>query len=180
MDGLQSGIQPGYPSVAGAYTPQFVPQATLGGSPLSGILNAGIGGLFGNQIPRQPMLPFNTDPVTAAYLQQAQLAQQAQLVSPYATNPLVTNQIGGAGGRMLPLGVDPITAAYIQQAQIAQLIQLIQQVQAQQAQQQLWHSPFAQTVPFGQTSWLGGPGAHIGRTLPFQFGPVGFMGTPAY
>ena len=168
-----------YPGVAGAYTPQFTPQ-TLGGSPLSGILNSGISGLFGPQMQRQPQVPFGVDPVTAAIVQQAQYAQQLQL-QPYQTAGI---------NRLVPF-VDPITAACVQQVQLAQLIQLIhhqqQQLQQQLGLQQFGQSPFGQSpfgqiplgqslfgqTPWGQTNWLGGPGIQAGRGF-------GFTGIPGY
>ena len=101
MDGIQQGIQQGYPGVAGAYAPPFAPQGFFGqsylgnvpGAPLGGMIGNGIAGLLGQQNLNRPIgqvtngiggtfLPVTaTDPVTAAYLQQIQLAQQAQLAS---------------------------------------------------------------------------------------------------
>ncbi|PYT18237.1 MAG: hypothetical protein DMG59_04880 [Acidobacteria bacterium] len=165
------GIQQGYPGVTGAYAPQLASQGFLGGllgNPLGGVIGSGIGGLLGNtgigrQIPTVggiggSTLPL-TDPVTNAYLMQAQLAQQAQL-GPQALLGNLTGSIGqpfgaiggllgspisggiGQLGRMLPFGVvDPVTSIYIQQAQLAHLAQLAQLTQlahltqlAQQAQ----------------------------------------------
>jgi hypothetical protein len=102
-------------------------------------LGGQIGG-FAGQLGR--FLPFSVDPVTAAYMQQAQLAQQPQLapqgffgnllgqigqpigsaVGSLFGQPNLGGQIGGfAGqlGRFLPFSVDPVTAAYLQQAQFA-------------------------------------------------------------
>jgi len=163
---------------------QLAPQGWFGnalshiGQPLGGA----IGGLFGNQGLGQTigglagqlgrMLPFNVDPVTAAYAQQAQqaqMAQQQQQLAPQgwfgnalsqigqplggAIGGLFGNQglgqtIGGLAGqlgRILPFNVDPVTAAYMQQAQ-----------QAQMAQQQ------QQLAPQG---WFGNALSHIGQPL---------------
>jgi len=148
---------------------QLSPQGWFGnvlgqiGQPLGGA----IGGLFGNQGLGQSiggaagqlgrMLPFNVDPVTAAYAQQAQMAQQQQQLSPQgwfgnalsqigqplggAIGGLFGNQglgqsIGGAAGqlgRMLPFNADPLTVAYAQQALQAQQAQ--QAMQGQQGSQ---------------------------------------------
>ena len=74
------------------FTPQLAPQGFFGsllGGPVGGLIGNGIGGLFGNPtLGRQlgqtagtiggTFLPFNVDPMTAAYAQQVQQAQQAQ------------------------------------------------------------------------------------------------------
>src|SRR5260370_1201323 len=120
------------------------------GQPLGGAL----GGMFGNaqwgaqigggigQLGR--LLPFTADPVTNAYVQQAQLAQQQAQLVPQGLfgnllgsigqplggaiggifgNPQLGGQIGGGIGqlgRLLPFTADPVTNAYVQQAQLAQ------------------------------------------------------------
>lgn len=178
MDGLQPGIQQGYPGIAGLYASQFAGQGSLGGSPLSGMLNSGIGGLFGNQfgstpfgntpfgnamVPRQ-FSPSVADPVTLAYLQQIQSAQQSvpfhPQFSPQFQNPMARFQ--------QPYGGDPLTALYMQQAQLAHLIQLIQQSQWAQQQQQ---------GPLGLQAGFHNPSLHAGRTLPWQ-SPIGGVGYP--
>src|SRR5258708_17480783 len=103
MAGIQYGIQQGYNAMAGAtYASQSSPwqcgQGPLGvtGTPFGGVIGSGILGLLGNQnIGRQPgqvidgvsgmfqpygNIPYsNLDPVTAALIQQSQIAQQSQL-----------------------------------------------------------------------------------------------------
>src|SRR4051812_48107547 len=171
MDGIQQGIQQGYPGVAGAYSPQLAPQGFFGsllGAPLGGLIGSGIGGLFGNSnVGRQigqaaggfggALLPFSADPVTNAWLQQ-QVAQQ---------------QI-----------------AQQQQAQLAQQVQLAQQ-QAQLAQQQGQLAPqgfFGNLLgsigqPLGGAigglfghqqlgGQIGGGIGQLGRLLPFSNDPV--------
>jgi len=166
MDGIQQGIQQGYPGVAGAYPPQFAPQGIFGnfaGAPLGGMIGSGIPGLFG----QQPGL-----------FGQQNVGRQTG----YGAN--------GMGGSFSPFNnaVDPITASYLQAQQLAQLAQLaqqlVQQVQilqlAQQAQQ-------AQLL--GQSGHGGGQWGHaqfggqFGRVSPFQ-GQQGFgspwQGLPVY
>ncbi|NDP60539.1 MAG: hypothetical protein GZ090_14405, partial [Oxalobacteraceae bacterium] len=126
------------------------------GQPLGGAIggafgNAGLGNTIGGiagQLGR--MLPFNADPVAAAYAQQAQLQQLQQLQQQQQLAPQgwfgnligqvgqplggaiggafgnagLGNTIGGIAGqlgRMLPFNADPVAAAYAQQAQLAQL-----------------------------------------------------------
>src|SRR5688572_17676598 len=73
------------------YGQQLTPQGLFGsllGGPLGGLFGGGVGGLFGNPaLGRQVgqtigaigggFLPFSVDPLTAAYAQQMQQAQQA-------------------------------------------------------------------------------------------------------
>src|SRR5258708_38135818 len=110
------GIQQGYPGVA-----QFAPQGLFGnlaGAPLGGMIGSGIPGLFGQQNVGRQMgqvtngmggvfSPYNAvDPVTAAYLQQVQQAQQGQL-APFS-NPLVNGQIGGPANPFKSIGPSPL------------------------------------------------------------------------
>jgi hypothetical protein len=183
MDGIQQGIQQGYPGVA-----QFAPQGLFGnlaGGPLGGMIGSGLPGLFGQQNVGRPMghvtngmggvfSPYNAvDPVTAAYLQQVQLAQQGQL-APFG-NPLVNGQIGGLSNPFNRFGVDPITQLVQQLAQLAQLVQLLaQQVQITQLAQQ------AQQAQLAQHGLLG----HAGGQFGGQLGRGGFgspwQGLPVY
>jgi len=134
--------------------------------------------------------PFGLDPVSAAIAQQRaqfgqhpQFGQQAQFAPWQGVNPL--NRI------------DPIMAAYIQQAQIAQQLALQGQVGQQNqfghqfGQGQLGQSHFGQSqFDFGQQG-QGQPGfgsgglnpwaspqlaTQYGRTLPWQYGPIGIGG----
>jgi hypothetical protein len=212
MDGIQQGIQQGYPGVTGAYAPQLAPQGFFGsllGAPLGGVIGSGIGGLFGNSnIGRQigqlgggiggSLLPFTADPVTNAWVQQQQLAQQAQLVpqgffgnllgaigQPLGGavgglfgNQHLGGQIGsgiGQFGRLLPFTADPVMNAYLQQAA---------QQQAQLAPQGFFGNllgaigqPLGGAVGglFGNQHLGGQIGVGIGqlgRLLPFTADPV--------
>ena len=128
--------------------------------------------------------PFGQDPISAAIAQQrAQFGQQAQFAPWQGVNPL--NRI------------DPITAAYIQQAQIAQQLALQGQLGQQNqfghqfGQGQFGQSHFGQgQFDFGQQGqgqlgFVGGGlnpwaslqlAAQYGRTLPWQYGPIGIGG----
>jgi hypothetical protein len=89
QQGQQFG-QPGQQFGQQGQQGQFAPQGWLGsmigqvgrplGSAIGGMFgNAGLGGTIGAAAGQfGQMLPFGTDPVTAAYIQQAQLAQQSQ------------------------------------------------------------------------------------------------------
>jgi hypothetical protein len=107
----------------------------LGNSNLGGQIG-GIAGQLG-----QRFIPFNTDPVSAAYAQQAQLAPQGffgnllgtiaqpvgQAVGGLLGNSQLGGQIGNFAGQLgrsfIPFSADPVTAAYAQQ-------QAVQQAQA--------------------------------------------------
>jgi hypothetical protein len=142
------------------------------GSPNGGSIGGGFGGSFGNPTPDHRLgqsfglngggVPqFAVDPMTAAYAQLSQQAQQAQFApqgfygNPNGQfgqqfghafggaqgsgfgNPAWANSSGGSAGsigRFLPYGVDPIAAAYAQQAQLAHLA-----LQAQLQQAHLAH-----------------------------------------
>jgi hypothetical protein len=187
---------------------QLAPQGFFGnllgqvGQPLGGA----IGGLFGNQGMGSQVggaigqlgkfLPFNVDPLTAAYAQQAQqqLAQQQLAPQGFFGNLLgqvgqplggaigglfgnqgMGSQVGGAIGQLgkfLPFNVDPMTAAY-----------------AQQAQQQLTPQGFVGNLLgqvgqplggaigglFGQQglgSQVGGALGQLGKFLPFNVDPI--------
>jgi hypothetical protein len=144
---MEYGIQQGYNPLTSAayasqpYASQFGQSGMFGGapSPFGGLVGSGIGGLLGGQnIGRQPgqvidgiggmAQPYgNIDPMTAAQIQQAQLAQQlqlaqqqqqlaqlvqqAQVAQHIAQHHLAQQQIG----RLSPFGVDPISAAFAQQ-----------------------------------------------------------------
>jgi hypothetical protein len=172
LEGLQHGTQQMYPGVTAGYPPQVGPQTGIGG-PFAGVLSSGVQGLLGNIVGRQ------IDPVTQAYLQQAQLQQlqQAQLgpqvgIPGLLGNPLAT--LGTPFGVQQPWGspmgigqigglarLDPITAAYIQQAQIAQ----------QLVPQSLFGNPLAALI--GNPLQNIGPfGGQIGRPLPIGLDPV--------
>src|SRR5215469_7157647 len=66
---MLEGMQQTYPGVTGAYPPSMIPQSGFN-SPLAGVMSSGIPGLFANAALGRPV-----DPVTQAYLQQAQIAQ---------------------------------------------------------------------------------------------------------
>jgi hypothetical protein len=142
MNGNQLFTQSALPLTGLGYLPQFAAQGPFG-SPLGGAIGAGFGGSFPNQTLPRPIgavgggfLPFSVDPITAAYVQQAQLAPQGffgnllgQLGQPLGTaigslvgQPNLGGQIGGIagqlGGRFVPFSADPVTAAYAQQAQL--------------------------------------------------------------
>jgi len=175
LEGLQHGTQQMYPGVTAGYPPQVGPQTGIGG-PFGGVLGSGVQGLLGNIVGRQ------IDPVTQAYLQQAQLQQlqQAQLgpqvgIPGLQGNPLAT--LGTPFGPQQPWGspmgigqigglarLDPITAAYIQQAQIAQ--QLVPQSLLGNPLTALMGNP-QQNIGFGQQ--LGG---QIGRPQPIGLDPI--------
>jgi len=201
MEGIQYGIQSGYnPMTAAAFAsqpfasqfgqpqfgqPQFGQQSPAGGgAPFGGLIGSGIPGLLsGQNIGRPPGQVIdgfngglqsynNVDPMTAAHLQQAQLAQQAHLAQQAQLAQLLAQQ---QFGRTLPFGadpmsamiaqqrtqfgppppfagwydanplnrIDPFTAAYLQQAQIAKLYQQLA-LQIQLGQQ----GPYSQG-PFG-------------------------------
>ena len=179
------------------YGPQFAPQQLgelapqgffggLIGAPLGGLIGRGIGGLFGNaNLGRQigsaaggiggGLLPFGTDPVAAAYaqqaqqqaLQQAQLAQLAQQglapqgwfgnIIKSVAQPLggaiggafgnagLGNTIGGIAGQLG--GMLPFAADPVAQAyaQQAQLQQL-QQLQQQGLAPQGWFGNIIKSV----------------------------------
>ncbi len=119
---------------------QFGQQGLFGSAvnPFSGVIGSGIGGLLAGQYSgRQPGQLIDgfggmvhgygaVDPLIAAQIQQAQLAQLAQqqiaqrlqlaqhLMQPQVTPWQNANPL---------LRLDPVTAAYVQQAQIAQLCQ---------------------------------------------------------
>jgi hypothetical protein len=104
------GVDPLTAAYAGG---QLAPQGAIGsflgqlGQPLGGA----IGGMFGHpQLGQQlgqglgglaTLLPFQVDPLTAAYAG----GQQA----PFGVDPLTAAY---AGGQLAPFGVDPLTAAY--------------------------------------------------------------------
>ncbi|RJG15023.1 hypothetical protein D3872_14985 [Massilia cavernae] len=194
---------------------QLAPQGWFGnligqvGQPLGGA----IGGMFGNpqagstignvagQLGR--LLPFGADPISAAYAQQMQQAQQQQLapqgwfgnllgqvgqplggaIGGLFGNQGVGSTIGGAAGqlgRLLPFGADPVAAAYAQQ---------IQQAQQQQLAPQGWLGNMIGQVgqPLGSTigGWLGNAGVgstiggvagQLGKLLPFGAEPQGMGG----
>jgi len=212
MEGIQYGIQQGYnPMTTAAYATQpYGSQFGQGfnlGNPLSGLLGSGIPGLLSPQnIGRQPGQgvdsfggmfqsygnPYgNIDPMTAAHIQQTQLAQLAQQRGLFGQQAHQAPWLG-----MNPLNrIDPITVAYVQQ----QIAQLCQQLLLQgQIGQQLGHGQFGQgqfgQSPFGQgqlgqgqpgQGWPGGGqtpwanpqlGSTFGRNVPFQSGP--FQGVP--
>jgi hypothetical protein len=131
------------------------------------------------------MLPFDVDPITAAYAQQQQqlapagffgnlLGQVGQPLGSALGGLLGNRQIGstiggiaGGLGRMLPFDVDPITAAYAQQQQ--QLApagffgNLLGQVGGHAAESFLprqWGAPVSNIA------------TTIGRMLPFDVDPV--------
>lgn len=203
--GIQQGYNPitgaAYPTQQYAgqqglfgVNPQINPQVNPQFNPLTGLMGSGIPGLFSSNIdpmnaalmpqtqwgqpfgqqPHLPQLaqlaqhvqlaqqlaqqqlgrlPFALDPISAAIVQQrAQVGPQAQFAPWLGVSPL--NRI------------DPVTAAYIQQAQIAQLYQQLA-LQSQLGQQSQFGHAF-------------GPGylgqGQFGRTLPWQFGPIGAIG----
>ena len=103
-------IQQGYLGVTGANPLNFGPPigvGTLQGAPWSGLIGSGIGGVLGGQNmgrAAQELGGFGagipmaqTDPVAAAYAQQAQLALQSQLAPPQ----LVPQGIAGYGPAFL-------------------------------------------------------------------------------
>jgi hypothetical protein len=190
---------------------QFAPQGFFGnllgqvGQPLGGA----IGGLFGNsglgsqiggiagQLGRS-VLPFNIDPMMAAYAhQQAQqqfapqgffgnlLGQVGQplggAIGGLFGNAGLGSQIGGIAGQIgrsvLPFSVDPITAAYVQQ----QLAQQQQQFAPQgffgnllgQVGQPLGGAIGGLFGNSGLGSQIGGIAGQLGRSvLPFSIDPV--------
>ena len=113
-------------------SPYGVPQW---GSPIGGI------GQFG-----RPML----DPITAAYIQQVQLAQQLH----HSGQPGLLGNVfqGGIGQIGRPaVGLDPLTVACLQQAQLAQQNQLLQQ--AIFGRQPFHTQPFGVPQYGGLTPW---------------------------
>jgi len=143
---------------------QLVPQGLFGnllgpiGQPFASVLGGPIGGITG---PLARLSPFSVDPVTAAYVQQAQLgqylaaqqlAQQAQLAQQVAL------QLGHQGpfGNLLGPFSQPITNAV----------------------PGLWSNPLI-------TGQIGGLVSQLGRILPFPSGILGaaagpWQGLPAY
>jgi hypothetical protein len=133
---MEYGIQQGYnPLTSAAYASQpYAPQSGQA-SPFGGVIGSGIGGLFGGQnIGRQPGQGIdgiggmfqnygNLDPMTAAHIQQAQLAQQMQLAQQQQQLAQLVQQAQVAQqlaqqqqvGRLSPFGVDPISVAIAQQ-----------------------------------------------------------------
>ncbi len=184
MDGIQQGIQQGYPGVA-----QFAPQGLFGnlaGGPLGGMIGSGIPGLFGQQNVGRQMgqvtngmggvfSPYNAvDPVTAAYLQQAQQAQQGQLARTQL-NPSRVNSARSAGWRIRSIAsaVDPITQQVQQLAQLAQLVHLLaQQVQITQLAQQ------AQQAQSAQHGLIGACRRPIRRTARSRWIRIALAGPP--
>ena len=110
---MLEGIQQTYPGV-GAYPPPTIPQGGFN-NPLGGAIGAGVPGLFGNGgLGRQ------LDPLTQAYLQQAQLTQQLGPQGIFGGNG-----VGSQQWSVPRVPIDSILVAYIQQIvqhQIAQLL----------------------------------------------------------
>jgi hypothetical protein len=107
---MLEGMQQTYPGATSAYPPSIFAQGGLN-NPFGGLIGSGVHGLFGNG-----GIGRTLDPVTQAYLQQAQIAQQLTQQG----NVFGTPQWGG------PMGLDPFTAAYVQhivhQHQLAHLL----------------------------------------------------------
>ncbi len=201
-----------------AYPNAFVPQqlapqgifGSLGGGALGGLIGRGIGSIFhnsglGGQIGQTiggiggAILPFNVDPVTAAYaqqIQQQQLQQQMQQ-GQLAPQGWIGNLIGQVGqplgsaiggifghaglggtiggaagqlGRLLPFGADPVTAAYAQQQQQQQLMQLQQLQDVQQQQQQL--QQLAQQGQLAPQGFFGNLLGQVARPLGGAIGGI--------
>ncbi|WP_255755029.1 hypothetical protein [Massilia sp. erpn] len=168
---LPFGVDPVALAYAQQQQAQLAPQGFFGdvfgqlaqpiGSAIGGLvghpaLGGQIGGIAG-QLGRS-FIPFNADPVAAAYAvqqaQQAQLAPQGffgnllgQIAQPVGTavggllgHPALGGQLGGIAGQLgrtlLPFSADPV--AYAQQ-QALQQQQLLQHQQALQQQQLLQH-----------------------------------------
>ena len=166
MDGIQQGIQQGYPGAA-----QFAPQGLFGnlaGAPLGGMIGSGIPGLFGQQnvgrqmgqgangwggvLALQCCRSGNGGLSAASSTAASQLAQQSR--APFA------GQIGGQINPFQRFGVDPIAQQAQQLAQLAQLVQqLAQQVQITQLAQQ------AQQAQLAQHGLMGHAGRPIRRAV---------------
>ncbi|NVE00177.1 hypothetical protein [Massilia sp. BJB1822] len=168
---LPFGVDPVALAYAQQQQAQLAPQGFFGdvfgqiaqpiGSAIGGLvghpaLGGQIGGIAG-QLGRS-FIPFNADPVAAAYAvqqaQQAQLAPQGffgnllgQIAQPVGTavggllgHPALGGQLGGIAGQLgrtfLPFSADPV--AYAQQQALLQQ-QLLQHQQALQQQQLLQH-----------------------------------------
>jgi hypothetical protein len=184
-----------YQNVPYGMEQQYAPQGFFGGllgAPLGGLIGRGIGGLLGNpNLGRQigqtaggiggAFLPFGTDPVQQAQLQQqiqqeqlqqlqqAQLAQQlnpqgwfgnliGQVGRPLGSmlgttfgNPNLGATIGGIAGQVGRML--PFGADPVQQAQLQQQIQMEQLQQAQLAQQ------------LNPQGWFGNLISQVGRPL---------------
>ncbi|MFS2003503.1 hypothetical protein ACEN9F_07710 [Duganella sp. CT11-25] len=162
----------------------------LGGAIGGAFGNAGLGNTIGGIAGQLGgMLPFGADPVSLAYAQQAQQAQDAQLQQqswlgdilrknrPYTTayNPFIPVQ-----QQLLPFGADPVTQAYAQQAQ-----QEAQLAQMQGLAPQGWFGNIIKSVAqplggaiggaFGNAglgNTIGGIAGQLGGMLPFGADPV--------
>jgi hypothetical protein len=162
----------------------------LGGAIGGAFGNAGLGNTIGGIAGQLGgMLPFGADPVSLAYAQQAQQAQDAQLQQqswlgdilrknrPYTTayNPFIPTQ-----QPLLPFGADPVTQAYAQQAQ-----QEAQLAQMQGLAPQGWFGNIIKSVAqplggaiggaFGNAglgNTIGGIAGQLGGMLPFGADPV--------
>jgi hypothetical protein len=211
MESVMNEFQQVYPN---AFAPQqLVPQGifgSLGGGALGGLIGRGIGSIFhnsglGGQIGQTiggiggAILPFNVDPVTAAYaqqIQQHQLQQQLQQgqLAPQGWignligqvgQPLggaiggifgqsgLGSTIGGAAaqlGRLLPFGADPISAAYAQQQQQQVQLQQLQQLQELQQQQQL--QQLAQQGQLAPQGFFGNLLGHVARPVGGAIGGI--------
>lgn len=167
MDATQFAFPPAavpgstyFPQFASPIAPQLAPQGFFGsllGGPVGGLIGNGIGGLFGNPtLGRQigqtagtiggSFLPFNVDPMTAAYAQQVQQAQaqqiqQAQLAQQLAQQGQLAPQ--GFFGSLLGQIGQPLGSAV--------------------------GSIFGNPALGGQ---LGGAAAQFGRFLPFNVDPI--------
>jgi hypothetical protein len=154
--------------ISGAYAQQFSPQSFFGGLG-SGRL-AGVFGTPGAQFGQSGgafgagTVPYNFDPITAAYAQQQQLQQLQYLQQMQQLQQLQQQQqpqqsqglsqrwaaqwpgqagqqfggMPGQFGRISPFNIDPIAAAQAQQHAMQQLQQQLQNLQQSQASLQGW------------------------------------------
>jgi hypothetical protein len=195
---------------------QLAPQGWFGnligqvGRPLGGAIgglfgNAGLGSTIGGVAGQLgSMLPFGADPVSLAYAQQIQQAQQGQLapqggwfgnlisqvgrplggaIGGLFGNAGLGSTIGGVAGQlggMLPFGADPVALQLQQMQQLQhwqQLQQLQQLYQQQQLQQQLQQQQQAQQAQQQVQPPIGQPGnQQMQAGQPGQIAPQGWFG----
>jgi hypothetical protein len=129
---MLEGMQQTYPGAAGPFPTASIPQTGFH-TPYGGVMGSGVQGLFGRSL----------DPLTQAYLQQAQLAQQQSQPGPQQ------------------FGLDPFTAAYLHHAVRHHVAQLLAQQYSQGIPGGIFGNPYQNPAQnFGQ----------IGR--PFGLDPL--------